>query len=220
MYALDTNQSRIQTEIQVVQRNATDFVLVLHSINERPSVWKKCQSNSSAELNSTDAWSESATLSEGRCYAGCAYSDEHGLVISGGVGRPAVEAKDSIENTLDGEAFNDSIPHMPKKVYSHCFVALESGDMLAAGGFYYKFSRPQQFTITGETYVYTQKSAVWVRLPDMPTPRCDHMCGLITTKTGSQEVVAAGGRNLRFLSSDFDVVEIYSFYMGKWRQGK
>ena len=54
----------------------------------------------------------------------------------------------------------------------------------------------------------------------MPTQRTDHMCGLVTTKTGSQEVVAAGGRNMRPISSDYDVVEIYSFNEAKWRHGK
>ena len=115
-------------------------------------LWKNCLSIlfQLTELNSTEAWSESATLSEGRCYPGCTFSDEHGLVISGGT-QAAFQAKTIVENTLDGKNIASSIPQLPEKVMGHCLVALEGGDLFTAGGIHYDLiSRPMQFAVTGD----------------------------------------------------------------------
>ena len=98
----------------------------------------------------------------------------------------AFQAKTTVENTLDGENIANSIAQLPEKVMGHCLVALEGGDLFTTGGIHYDLvHRPMQIAVTGETHVFNENTWAWERLPDMPTPRTDHMCGLITTKTGS-----------------------------------
>ena len=149
MYVLDM---RLVHLWKVVAGNATDFIQVfMGCIIKQLCVFVEKVSTLFylTELNSTEAWRESATLSEGRCYPGCTFSDEHGLVISGGM-QVAFQAKATVENTLDGKNIASSIPQLPEKVMGHCLVALEGGDLFTAGGVHYDLvSRPMQFAVTG-----------------------------------------------------------------------
>lgn len=141
-------------------------------------------------------------------------------MISGGIGSLNFQSSDLVENTLDGEEIKESVPRLPEEVFGHCLVALEGGDLFQTGGMHLDLaSWPWQFTVADKTHIFSARTGEWKRGPDMPTSRFDLMCGLVTTQTGSQEVVAAGGRTPRLFSSDLDVVEIYSIHKTRWRTG-
>ena len=81
----------------------------------------------------SDAWSLTGTMSEKRFRPACDHSEEHGLVLSGGL----YSFVDSVEYTADGAAFDQSgaIATMPADAskYLNCLVALDNGNLFITG---------------------------------------------------------------------------------------
>ena len=75
-----------------------------------------------------DTWNEVESLSVPRHEAGCSFSSEYGMVISGGYN----DLK-STEYTLDGDEFESLSEPMPVGKNEHCLVALEDGDLFVTG---------------------------------------------------------------------------------------
>ena len=75
-----------------------------------------------------DTWNEVESLSVPRHEAGCSFSSEYGMVISGGYN----DLK-STEYTLDGDKFESLSEPMPVGKNEHCLVALEDGDLFVTG---------------------------------------------------------------------------------------
>lgn len=157
-------------------------------------------------ISGTDVWTESGNMSAAIGEAGCALSNEYGLVIAGGTNGSDILGTNTVTNTLDGQIFED-LPPMPVGKVEHCLVALDGGDLFVTGGL---SPMPSE-----KTYVFSSASGEWVEVADMPTGRYTLMCGL-TNSDGHQEVVAAGG----FYFQYFDIVEIYSVDYNLWRTGK
>ena len=106
-----------------------------------------------SELEFSSSWAESAELSKKRAYAGCSFSQEHGLIISGGKDKVPWKGLASVENTFDGETVEESVAQMPEGIYSHCLVDLEGGDLFKEGGLY---RPPGSFIVrpSDKTHVY------------------------------------------------------------------
>ena len=60
--------------------------------------------------------------------AGCSFSSEYGMVISGGY-----DDLTSTEYTLDGDQFESLSEQMPVGKNEHCLVALDGGDLFVTG---------------------------------------------------------------------------------------
>ena len=80
-----------------------------------------------------DEWSLTGTMSKKRYRPACDHSDQHGLVLSGGL----YSYVDSVEYTTDGAVFDQSgaIATMPGDAskYLNCLVALDNGDLFITG---------------------------------------------------------------------------------------
>ena len=55
-------------------------------------------------------------------------------------------------------------------------------------------------------------------MTDMPRPRDDHSCGLITHPDNGPEIVVAGGEEI-FVAGIGDTVDIYTINTDSWRAG-
>ena len=76
----------------------------------------------------SDEWNEVESLSVPRHEAGCSFSSEYGMVISGGY-----DDLNSTEYTLDGDEFESLSQPMPVGKNEHCLVALDGGDLFVTG---------------------------------------------------------------------------------------
>ena len=77
-----------------------------------------------------DEWNEVESLSVPRHEAGCSFSSELGMVISGGY-----DDLTSTEYTMDGDKFETLSEPMPVGKNEHCLVALDGGDLFVTGWF-------------------------------------------------------------------------------------
>ena len=160
----------------------------------------------------SDSWLEWGTLSEARHRAGCSYSDEHGLVITGGqlLSGPYT---DLVESTQNGQAIT-LLEELPESKQYSCVVALQGGNLFCAGGSYAYPSTE----VSGKTHVFRMdnpENSKWTEVADMITPTEGHVCGAIAAQDGSQEVVAAGGKS--DIASPTYAVQIYSVNDDMWR---
>ena len=110
----------------------------------------------------------------------CGLSQEHGLVVAGGVDN--YQDQSAVESTLDGEAIG-SLPQMPVGKSSHCLVALAEGDLFMSGGSHCDFTC--DVLEAKRTHVYRAGIERWTETRYMPTARYGHMCGLVTAAGGS-----------------------------------
>ena len=78
--------------------------------------------------------------------AGCSFSSEYGMVISGGY-----DDLTSTEYTLDGDQFESLSEPMPVGKNEHCLVALDGGDLFVTGG----YTKQLTFVFTFITMVTT-----------------------------------------------------------------
>ena len=56
-------------------------------------------------------------------------------------------------------------------------------------------------------------------MTDMPRPREDHSCGLITHPDNGPEIVVAGGSSTGDTGDTVDTVDIYTVNTDSWRAG-
>ena len=75
-----------------------------------------------------DEWNEVESLSMPRHEAGCSFSPEFGMVISGGY-----DDLTSTEFTMDGDKFETLSEPMPVGKNEHCLLALDGGDLFVTG---------------------------------------------------------------------------------------
>ncbi len=148
-----------------------------------------------------------------------ASSPELGLAISGlgPKGHPVGKDPDRTRIVLvnDRESLT-YLPPLPESKWGHCIVALPNGGVIVTGG------------NTASTFLFYTGKREWERLVDLPTPRADPMCGLMTPKGHEEDelesemrLVVAGG----WISGDdgsrraANVSEHFGLISLRWKEG-
>ncbi len=127
-----------------------------------------------------------------------------GLVVSGGDG---LTTYDTVERTLDGTTFEQLAP-LPSPRRRHCMAIIDDTRLFVAGGY--------RFNEMDEALVYESGSGAWTEVSPMPTPRYNHVCGVVAGADDTTDIVISGGYDGRdFLS----LVEIYNVEGDAWRTG-
>jgi hypothetical protein len=123
---------------------------------------------------------------------------------------PRQEETNTMVITSDGNEFED-LPSLPENIDSHCLVVIDANRLLVCGGY------TEGNAYSNAAYMFDKKELdKWTKLPEMPTGRRRHSCGVVRDGAGVPvEVVAAGGEREDVL----DVVEIYNVATSTWKTG-
>ena len=127
--------------------------------------------------------------------------------------------------TRDGTTWEEPAIQNGLQMYNHCATIVDNDGLFVAGGtgtgdFAYLYSKEGRYGIMRHNYVKSNLLNVpfsfWQRLPDIPTRRGKHVCGVIDRGNG-REVVVAGGEGP--LGETLDSVEILNLDTMEWRTG-
>ena len=142
------------------------------------------------------------------------------LVMNGGcnVDNGDCKYEYTTTETCDGETFEYPQSQMLDGLSGHCAVDIH-GKLFVTGG-----TIPQNSTTIGEIpdrSLYGGGSGYgWQVFDALPTPRVNHMCAVVESTNGNQNVIAAGGYRYGMDYDSIDVVEIFSFNTELWRTGQ
>ena len=71
-------------------------------------------------------------------------------------------------------------------------------------------------TASQRTHIYRSVTDTWEEVQNMTTGRLNNFCGKVTTSSGKEEIVVAGGHGGGAVT---DIVEIFSLETETWRTG-
>ncbi len=159
-------------------------------------------------------WVESEALTEVRRYSASAPSpfelESHKLFVTGGWVNDSIINVDTSEiYTVNGwEPFK---PLLPKTVFGHCMVAMNSFSTILIGG--WQNSTPA----SGETLIFNSRSRDWSEGPSLNVGRRHHSCGRIRQSLDSHHfsIIVVGGYDRESLTS----VEYFDSNAKEWQAG-
>ena len=156
-------------------------------------------------------WNSFPSMTTPRGFAAASpspYSNDD-LFVTGGRIFNGDEGLNTSEVLSDGSWQQISTP-LPKTIFRHCMVLLNSTTVLVIGGIQDEYNSPN-------TYFFNTKSEEWVAGPRLLYGRDSHSCGKIKkdSQSNQESVIVVGGWNVPLMSS----VEILDAGASVWRTG-